>query len=154
MAMLHDLHKQYIEEQHQQWLLVEGDAKVYEILKALKFEYGEELKWLIPYPGDWHMLKNYQSALMAAYYDAGLKALANASGYPLAQLQGCSNFKRTHHFLLEVWEAVYRAMLAKFFEAKDIKTSNTLQQKIIESLEALNPMPDSERNFLKLSTQN
>ena len=149
MAMLHDLHKQYIEEQHQQWLLVEGDAKVYEILKALKFEYGEELKWLIPYPGDWHMLKNYQSALMAAYYDAGLKALANASGYPLAQLQGCSNFKRTHHFLLEVWEAVYRAMLAKFFEAKDIKTSNTLQQKIIESLEALNPMPDSERNFSK-----
>ena len=28
-------------------LVVEGDAKVYEMLQALKFEYGEELEWLI-----------------------------------------------------------------------------------------------------------
>ena len=147
MAMLHDLHKQYIEEQGQQWLVLEGDAKVYEILKALKFEYGDELKWFIPYPGDWHVLKNYQLALMAAYYDAGLKALANAAGYPLAQLQACSNFKRTHHFLLESWEAVYRAMIAKFLEAKDSKISDTLQQKILESLDALTVTPDLETNF-------
>lgn len=147
MAMLHDLHKQYIEEQGQQWLVVEGDAKVYEILKALKFEYGDELKWFIPYPGDCHVLKNYQLALMAAYYEAVLKALANASGYPLAQLQACSNFKRTHHFLLESWEAVYRAMIAKFLEAKDSKISDTLQQKILESLDALTVTPDLETNF-------
>ena len=49
--------------QHCQWLIVEGDAKVYDILQSIKFEYSEEVKWLIPYPGDWHMLKNYQSAL-------------------------------------------------------------------------------------------
>lgn len=63
------------------WLVVEGDAKVYEVLKALKTEYGEELQWMLPYPGDWHILKNYQTALMQAYFDAGLKELAQAAGY-------------------------------------------------------------------------
>ena len=29
-------------------------CKLYEILKSLSFEYGEELSWLIPYPGDFH----------------------------------------------------------------------------------------------------
>ena len=46
-------------------MVVEGDAKVYEILRTLKLEYGDELKWVIPYPGDWHVLKkeNYQRLL-------------------------------------------------------------------------------------------
>ena len=66
-------------------------------------EYGEELSWVIAYPGDWHMLMNLQSALMKAYYDAGLKALATAAGYPLAAIQSSSQFKRSHHFILEAW---------------------------------------------------
>ena len=41
------------------------------------------MSWVILYPGDWHMLMNYQSALMKAYYDAGLKGLAKAAGYLL-----------------------------------------------------------------------
>ena len=35
----------------------EGDAKLYEILKSLGYEYGEELYWLIPCPGDFHLLR-------------------------------------------------------------------------------------------------
>ena len=58
MLMLHDLHQKYIVEQNRQWLLVEGDNKVYEIMQALKYEYGEELQWVLPYPRDWHSLKN------------------------------------------------------------------------------------------------
>ena len=66
VQMLHTLHADYIVEQSKQILIVEGDAKVYEILQSLKFEYGEELQWVIPYPGDWHLLKNYQHPLMKA----------------------------------------------------------------------------------------
>lgn len=33
------------------WFVLEEDAKLYEIVKSLIFEYGEEVKWLIPYPG-------------------------------------------------------------------------------------------------------
>ena len=68
MQTLHELNEQYIVGQNCQWLIVEGDAKVYEILQSLKYEYREEVKWLIPYPGDWHM-KNYQSALRKPYFD-------------------------------------------------------------------------------------
>ena len=30
----------------------------------LKVEYDKELSWLIPLPGDWHILKNYQEVLL------------------------------------------------------------------------------------------
>ena len=70
MQVLHDMHKRYVEGQNREWVLIEGDAKVYEILQSLKYEYGEELKWMLPYPGDWHLLKNYQITLMKPYFDA------------------------------------------------------------------------------------
>ena len=123
MVLLHSLRSRFIEEKDMRWLVLEGDAKLYEILKSLSFEYGEELNWLIPYPGDFHMLMNYQKALMKPYYDAGLKALAQAAGYPLPAIQSCSQFKRTHQFLLEAWEAIYRLMILKFQEANSISKS-------------------------------
>ena len=76
------------------WLILEGDDKLHEILKTLSFEYGEELNWLVPYPGDFHMLINFQKALMKPYYDAGLNELAQAAGYLLPAIQSCSQFKR------------------------------------------------------------
>lgn len=106
------------------WLVLEGDAKLYEIIKSLQFEYGEELSWVIAYPGDWHMLRNYQCALMKPYYDAGLKELARAAGYPLAAIQSSSQFKRTHNFILEAWEAIYRVMLKCYMDSTDTDTTS------------------------------
>ena len=59
---------------------------------SLSFEYGEELSWLVPYPGDFHLLMNFQKALMKPYYDAGLKSMAQAAGYPLPAIQTCSQW--------------------------------------------------------------
>ena len=73
MSSLYDLHEQFIQKKGCQYLVVTGDAKVYEKFQSLKIEYTGELHWLVPYPGDWHMLKNYQLALMKPYFDAGLK---------------------------------------------------------------------------------
>ena len=77
-----------------------------------------ELDWVIPFPGDWHMLMNYQSAIIKPYFDAGLKDLAKAAGYPVASIQACGQFKRTHHFLVEVWEAMYRVMITIYSSNK------------------------------------
>ena len=85
--------------------LVLGDAKTYEIIQNIKEEYGKDLNWLYAYPGDWHLLKNYQNCLMKPFFETGLKELANHVGYP-ASIQSCSVFKRTHHFLIEVWESI------------------------------------------------
>ena len=51
---------------------------------------------------------------MKVYFEVGLKDLARAVGFraeTLISLGNASNFKRTHAFLMQVWETVYRYML-------------------------------------------
>ena len=72
-------------------------------------------------PGDWHILMNFQKALMKPYFDAGLKDLAKSAGYPIASIQVCGQFKRTHQFLFEVWEALFRAMIRAFIYNKIVR---------------------------------
>ena len=104
------LYKEYLVSTGAQYLIVAGDAKTYLRLKEIKQEYGSELDWLLPFIGDWHTLYNYQKTLMKVYYEAGLKNLAMASGFraeTLTSLINASNFKRTHTFLMQVWEVLY-----------------------------------------------
>ena len=62
-------------------LIVTGDAKTYCHIQTLKQEYGNQLSWVLPFIGDWHLMKNYQEVLIHLYYDAGLKHLATASRF-------------------------------------------------------------------------
>ena len=81
------------------------------------------------------MLMNYQKALMKPYYDTRLKSLAQAAGYPVAAIQSCSQFQRTHRFILEAWEAMYRVMILKHIQhCKENASSlpDTLIQEIIQ----------------------
>ena len=87
------------------------------------------------------MLRNYQKPLMKAYFDAGLKALARTSGYPVPAIQSSSQFKRSHQFILEAWEAVYRAMLTQF-----VRNSPTLSDSILHRIKDYLQSPHTE-NF-------
>lgn len=110
LKIIGNLHKVFIKELNQKWVLVVGDAKIYDVLQALRIEYGENLRWLIPLPGDWHVLFNYQKVIIKPYADAGLMSLARVSGYraeTLKSLISASNFRRTHLFLLQCFEAFY-----------------------------------------------
>lgn len=111
------LYREYICTTGAQHLIVAGDAKTYLRLRELKHQYGSELDWLLPFVGDWHVLYNYQKVLMKVYFEAGLKHLAKASGFraeTLTSLGKASNFKRTHAFLMQVWEALYRHMFEQY----------------------------------------
>lgn len=83
----------------------------------IKQTYGQLLHELLIFPGDWHLLANLQPVLLEIYLHAGLKELTEASdfkGETLTSLERCSNFKRTHQFLLQAWQAILRSMIINF----------------------------------------
>ena len=51
MSLIDEFHKEFIVENKKEFLIIEGDAKIYEVLKYLKSEYGDDLSWLIPIQG-------------------------------------------------------------------------------------------------------
>lgn len=91
---------------------------------------------------------------MKIYYKAGLLELAKSSGYHGATLKAlglCSSFKRTHEFIMQVWEALYREMFHAFLQkngnetvVRDVKClltaaveQNHTPQQSMERIEAL-----------------
>lgn len=44
MELLHGLHSEFIVGLQYKYLVIEGDGKLYELVKSLQFEYGECLK--------------------------------------------------------------------------------------------------------------
>ena len=86
---------------------------------------------------------NFQKALMKPYYDAGLKALAKAAGYPLAAIQSCSQFQRSHNFILEAWEAMYRVMLQRYMEGRDPQNTTTPSRLLYDITRYLQSLPEA-----------
>jgi hypothetical protein len=123
--ILHQIYNKFICSQSLKWVVVVGDAKTYDILQKVKRE--QCLSWLIVFPGDWHILYNYQKVLMKVYWDAGLMQLAQAAGYKgeaLTSLSKASNFRRTHDFLLQVYEAFVSTFAENFLsQHSEIETS-------------------------------
>lgn len=112
IGVISRLQKVFVQELGQKYV---GDAKTYNILQEIRYECKSQLKWLFPFPGDWHVLYNFQKVLMKPYADAGLVSLGKASGHragTLTSLVQASNFWRTHEFLLQAYEAIYRFFLS------------------------------------------
>ena len=61
--VLNKLHNEFCVKAQYDHLVVAGDAKTYHHLQSLKLDYGEKLSWLHPFPGDFHILMNYQPIL-------------------------------------------------------------------------------------------
>lgn len=161
LNLINELHKELIVSKRKKYLLVEGDQVTYEKLQSIKREYGNDLNWMIPFPGDWHLLKNYQEVLFKIYFDAGMSELAKSSGY-LPNSVG-SNFKRTHHFLLEVWESTYRHFMSGFLKdktppdflaciskwVKSFPLSQTQESTVRTLKEMLEDLSDKHREYQK-----
>ena len=132
------------------YLAVVGNGKTYDHLHALKVEYGQELKWLIPLPGDWHILKNYQEVLFKVYFDGGLREVAKQPGYSdgiLNSIGGCSKFKRSHEFILKAWEAILRTFLAHFVTNNSVAREVAQQIKEILAVEPTDNEPSATSLF-------
>ncbi len=106
---------------------------------------------------------------MKVYYHAGLNVMAEAAGYrgeTISALQKCSNFKRTHQFLLQSWEALCRHMFSSFLTSQPAECSQGAAERLLmsvkqnlfgineqckqdNSLDSLSEYPDDERSKLK-----
>ena len=150
MTMKHVLeiiHKRFEISKSLNHLIVVGDAKTFEYIMKLKDQYGKELEWLIPYPGDWHVLKNFQEVLIKIFWDAGLKDIAKVVHRGgLGKVQSCSIFKRTHRLLIQVYEALYLHQLQSFLKQRDgslTYSNEDILAKITETVNSLSSDDDT-----------
>ena len=69
-----------------------------------KHKYLTYFTWMLPFPGNFHVIKNYSAALMILYGDVGLKdlvAVFNKGATANSVLQATS-VDKTHNFILQV----------------------------------------------------
>ncbi|CAC5372949.1 unnamed protein product [Mytilus coruscus] len=121
LKVLNILHDKFEIGKSCNYIVVVGDGKSYDHLIKLKSEYGANLSWVLPYPGDWHILKNLLPIFMKVYLDAGLKQLVSKlhHGSTYRILTDCTKFAVTHRFLLQVWEALLRYQVNSFLTVSD-----------------------------------
>lgn len=133
IGLLYDLFKISKSINH---LVIAGDGATVKILLDVKKEYGEVLDWVIPYLGDWHVLKNFQEVVMKVFWDAGLKDIAKLThkNSTLNNLKTCSNFKRTHRFLLQVYEAIYVHQFKCFLDCRDGKDESSISNEAFHKI--------------------
>ncbi len=144
IGVISRLQKIFVQELNQKYVIIVGDAKRYNLLQEIRYEYKSQLKWMIPFPGDWHVLYNYQKALLKPYADAGLASLGKVSGHraeTLTSLLQGSNFRRTHEFLLQSYEAFYRYFLSLYVahvaENEHREAHETIEKEISDLLSTL-----------------
>lgn len=128
------LHKKHNVGKSIKFLVVAGDGKTYEHLLEAKRQYGETLDWLLPYLGEWHLLKNTQAPLLKIYLDAGLKDMLKLfhRASTFRSVSSASSFRKTHIFLMQAWEAMYRKQLAAFH--KEGRNHNVVLPQLMKSL--------------------
>ena len=172
LEVAEDLLDKFTIETQQGWVILVGDGKTYEHLMNIKRHYGQALQKLLIFLGDRHTLQNFQPVLMKIYYSAGLKELAMASGYrgsTLSSLENCSNFKRTHCFLLQVWEALYHEMFEAYSKHMQSTASvmldttkcilstaiqeNLKPEELMKRVEGLMQDTNSQADFLECQSQ-
>lgn len=96
-------------------------------LQAVKHEYGADLAWQIPFPGDWHLLKNYQMP----FFDAGLRELATATHLSRYKVQLQDNTSLSDGNLGELIQAHASGV------AQDQSTDTSLKQRLTSAVEQL-----------------
>ncbi|XP_072039332.1 uncharacterized protein [Amphiura filiformis] len=121
--VLNDLHGKFEVSKRVNHMIIVGDLKTFYYLMKLKLKYGSGLDWVVPYLGDWHVLKNFQEVIMKVFWEAGLKDIAKLRHQSMTyqKLQTCGNFKRTHKFLLQTFEALYIYQLKVFLKQREQK---------------------------------
>ena len=135
------------------YVVLTGDGKTYEHLMEIKRLYGSSLDKLLIFPGDWHTLKNFQPVLIKiailSHWHKKASPKIWVQRRNLGILEWCLNFKRTHNFLLQAWQSLYRGMLTSFFNDNTKLPTVTIDETIPSSdmFQKLDSILSDERIF-------
>ena len=97
--------------------IVAGDEETFRFMYRLKQREGKRYSWLMPYPGDWHLLLHAAKAMLKRYWGAGVEYVAKRlSGDDRKAAEG-SDYRRSHHHLTVMYEAFMRVVIERFYAA-------------------------------------
>ena len=155
--VLHELHDTFKVSKHVNHLFVVGDLKTYEYVMKAKSDQGKAMDWVIPYIGDWHVLKNLQSVIMKIFWDGGLKDVSKVvhKGGSVLNLRNCQSFRHTHRFILQSYEALYLYQIDCFMKQRQLSMSNCQfsGEKIIDLLrDVVHQLNDADAEFTNISS--
>jgi hypothetical protein len=116
-----------------QHLVVCGDGKTYAYLQKLKSDSPDEYSYMLPFLGDWHILKNFAMALFKIYGSAGLFELVSLlhKGRTENSVLNCSDFDKTFAFLMQTWEAMYRLEVEMYLAYQEKGSSEFNQDEFL-----------------------
>ena len=84
------------------------------------------MEWLIPYPGDWHILKNFQPVVLKIFGYAGLGSISQKAGVKegtLRLVSECTNFKKKKNkFFIQCYFAIIRLKISAFSKSDSMTT--------------------------------
>ena len=136
------------------WVVLVGDGKIYKHLMNIKKQYNTALQNLLLFPGDWHILKNFQPILMKVYYAAGLREMAKNSGYHGSTLSLWSSVlilnEHTTYFLLQAWEALYSEMFHTYLNSSSHATAGDASCILLSSVQQKKPPQHAMKRICEL----
>ena len=116
---------QYVVGQKLKHIVICGDGQVFDFINRIKSEQEDSMMWLIPMLGDFHLLFNTMPIIMKVYWKGGLLDLKTHGGAALTGLGKCQHFRRTHMFLVQTWEAIYRTFMKMFLDVRSPNECST-----------------------------
>ena len=157
--VLDELHHTFQVSKKINHLFIVGDLKTYEYIMNAKRDRGKSMDWVVPYVGDWHVMKNFQIVIMKIFWDAGLKELAKVvhKGASVLNIKNCQNFRHTHRFILHIYEALHLYQLncfLKFRQDASVRSNCPLDNQAIMSLltSVVEQLNNADRDFTNIGT--
>ena len=91
-------------------VVVTGDQQTYNLMKILKTKYHDQFMWLIPYPGDWHLLKLAAENIRDIIWDGGFQYLAGLCNFN----KDVTQWKDLHGLISSLHECIARKLVTNY----------------------------------------
>ena len=98
--------------------IIAGDEETYRFIYHLMKQDPDNYRQIRRYPGDWHLLLHMAKALLKRYWGAGIEFVACELGTDNSKSGEASNYRRAHHHLCVMFEALWTLILEAWREER------------------------------------